>query len=60
MKKKWLEVAVVASRLNVSAMTVYRLINSKKLEGRKFGTVTGIRVARESVEMFEDSRKIGM
>lgn len=58
MKSEYLEVSTVAKRLNVSSMTVYRLIQRKKLESVNNGPKRAIRVLRSSLERFEDSRRI--
>ena len=57
MKSEYLEVSTVAMRLNVSAMTVYRLIKRKKLESANVGDRKAIRVIRSSLEQFEEIRK---
>jgi len=57
MKGDYLEVSAVALRLNVSAHTVYRLIQCKKLESVNVGNKKAIRVIRSSLEQFEEIRK---
>ena len=57
MKSEYLEVSIVAKRLNVSSMTVYRLIQRKKLESVNNGPKRGIRVIRSSLERFEGNRE---
>lgn len=52
-----MEVSAVARRLNVSAMTVYRLIKKKKLKSINVGVSKGIRVNRGSLEKFEHDRR---
>lgn len=54
----YLEVAVVAQRLNVSPATVYRLIQRGKLRAIRAGVSRGIRVRKESVAEFEERRRI--
>jgi len=49
---EFMEVSVVAMRLNVSPATVYRLINAGRLESIKVGVSKGIRVRRQSLENF--------
>lgn len=57
MKCNYLEVSVVAKKLNVSSMTVYRLIQGKKLLSVRNGPKRAIRVTRSSLEEFERSRE---
>ncbi|SHO52865.1 helix-turn-helix domain-containing protein [Desulfopila aestuarii] len=57
MKGEYLEVSAVAIRLNVSAHTVYRLIQRKQLESVNVGDKKAIRVLRPSLEQFEKNRK---
>jgi len=57
MRSEYLEVSAVAKRLNVSAMTVYRLIQRKKLESVHNGPKRAIRVRRASLEEFEKDRR---
>lgn len=57
MRGEYLEVSAVASRLNVSAHTVYRLIQRKKLESVNVGDKKAIRVLRSSLQQFEENRK---
>lgn len=54
---KYLEVAVVAMRLNVSTSTVYRLIQRGKIESMNAGVEKGIRVCSESLIKFEERRR---
>lgn len=54
---EYLEVSAVARRLNVSSMTVYRLIQRNKLESVKNGPKRAIRVIRSSLEKFEKTRR---
>jgi len=54
---RYLEVSVVAMRLNVSPSTVYRLIKLKKIDSVNFGVEKGIRVCRISLEKFEEQRR---
>jgi excisionase family DNA binding protein len=56
MKSKKLEVSVVASRLNVSPATVYRLIQARKLKAIRCGVKCGLRVVEASVDQFELDR----
>lgn len=51
-----MEVSAVAKRLNVSHMTVYRLIQRNKLESVNNGPKRAIRVIRSSLEKFEENR----
>jgi len=57
MRGEYLEVSAVAIRLNVSAHTVYRLIQRKKLESVNVGDKKAIRVLRSSLDRFEEDRK---
>ena len=57
MKSEYLEVSTVAMRLNVSAMTIYRPIQRKKLESVNVGNKKTIRVISSSLEQFEEIRK---
>lgn len=57
MRSDYLEVSAVATRLNVSAHTVYRLIQRKKLESVNVGDRKAIRVLRSSLERFEENRR---
>ncbi|SHO52872.1 helix-turn-helix domain-containing protein [Desulfopila aestuarii] len=57
MRSDYLEVSAVATRLNVSAHTVYRLIQRNKLESVNVGNKKAIRVLRSSLERFEENRK---
>lgn len=57
MRSEYIEVSAVATRLNVSAHTVYRLIRRKKLESVNVGERKAIRVLRSSLKQFEDSLK---
>lgn len=55
---KYLEVSVVAQKLNVSTETIYRLIRSKKLDAINVsaGTQKRYRVTGESLTRFEAMR----
>ena len=55
-QEKWIEVSTVAKRLNVSASTVYRLIDDNILKSARFGSKKAIRVRDSSVVCFEKSR----
>lgn len=57
---KWLEVSTVSKRLNVSAMTVYRLVKKQSLRGAKFGVSGCMRVSEKSVVEFEQRRASSM
>lgn len=57
MRGEYLEVSAVAIKLNVSAHTVYRLIQRKKLKSVNVGNKKAIRVLRSSLEQFEENRR---
>ena len=50
--EKWIPVSVVAKRLNISARTVYRLIDEKHLDSRRVGVKGCIQVNEISVQRF--------
>lgn len=50
--EKWLAVSIVAKKLNVSARTVYRLIESKRIVSRKVGVGGCTQVSEKSVISF--------
>lgn len=52
MKMQYLEVSVVARKLNVSAATVYRMIQKKKLKAVNHGASKAIRVTDKSLIEF--------
>lgn len=58
-KEKWLPVSVVANRLNVSDMTVRRLVGKRLLKGRRVGVTGCVQVSEESVEVFIKDRVEG-
>ena len=55
--EKWMAVSVVAKRLNVSARTVYRLIDEKILECRRVGVKGCTQVSEQSVASFVAARR---
>ena len=55
--EKWMAVSVVAKRLNVSARTVYRLIDEKILERRRVGVKGCTQVSEQSVASFVAARR---
>ncbi len=54
--EKWLGVAVVATKLNVSVATVYRLIDTRNLDSRKVGVKGCTQISAASVREFIASR----
>lgn len=54
--EKWIPVSIVAKKLNISARTVYRLIDEKHLESRRVGVKGCTQVSLESVIRFVDER----
>jgi len=50
--EKWISVSSVAMRLNISAATVYRLIETRHLEFRRVGVKGCIQVRETSVQDF--------
>lgn len=56
-KEKWMAVSVVAKKLNVSARTVYRLIEERQLESRKVGVKGCTQVSDESLMIFIGNRR---
>lgn len=52
---EWLTVAEVAAKLNLSKMTVYRMIDEKKLPAYKFGRTFRIKTD-EFKKFVEDSQ----
>jgi excisionase family DNA binding protein len=54
--EKWMAVSVVANKLNVSAATVYRLIDGKFLESRRVGVKGCTQVSESSVKQFVHER----
>lgn len=53
--EKWLAVSIVAKKLNVSARTVYRLIEKKRIISRKVGDGGCTQVSEKSVMSFIDN-----
>ena len=54
--EKWLAVSIVAKKLNVSARTVYRLIEEKHLAVRRVGVKGCTQVSEASVVSFVTDR----
>ncbi len=53
-----LEVSVVAMKLNISTATVYRMIQTGKLEARNFGERKALRIPRSVLDDFLERRRL--